>query len=113
MFNYRSSHHWIERAGVKAVARGSAEEGLLYHCLAFGIDNCTTSPSPSPSPGGPLSAACKATTDKLCGDDHSVVACSQCVFQNRHALIAAGCPPASEGGAKAVEAYCESDERER
>lgn len=42
VYNYRSSHDWIDQPGVQATGRASHEEQTLYHCLAFGI-KCTSS----------------------------------------------------------------------
>jgi len=103
VFNYRSSHDWIEQPMVKTVERGSQEEQLLYHCLALSVEDCVVAPS------GTLSKECKAEVDKLCGRDHKRETCSNCVHRHVKQLIDARCPPANEGGAKTVIEHCESD----
>lgn len=111
VYNYRSSHDWIHQQQGSAPA--SAEEQLLFHCMAFGI-KCGTSPSPGPSPPPsppspipPASAACRKAIDAAC-TEHTVNACTQCVHQNARKFVAAGCPPAAKQGAQTCISYCVS-----
>jgi hypothetical protein len=112
-FNYMSSHGWVDAPGVKATGRTSSQEQLLYHCLALGVPGCSAGPGPSPGPGpgpspGNISAACMATIDASCPAAHTAAQCHQCVTANARKFIAAGCPPAGQGGEAKCEAYCES-----
>eukprot|EP00947_MAST-08B_sp_MAST-8B-sp1_P000645 g645.t1 len=110
VWNYRSSHDWIDRPGVKnATARASSEEQLLYFCLALGVEGCTVSPGPSPGPSpAPLSKACKQLIDADCPAQRSQAACGSCVRSNARALQAGGCPPARQGGFQSCLDYCMS-----
>ena len=103
IFNYRTNFGWAPPANVE---RGSDEEGLLFHCRAFGLANCTVSGG-----GGGLTPACKAATKRLCGEGSSASYCASCVRANAWSLIAAGCPKASQGGERKVQQFCESSSR--
>merc|ERR1712232_61743 len=106
VYNYRSSHDWIHQTGVQKTDRNSAEEQLLYHCLAFGI-SCEVAPSP-PSPGpSSVSQACKKAINAACPDDRSVSDCTTCVHQHARTLIASGCPT-GKGAPQACINYCHS-----
>jgi len=48
VFNYRSSHDWVNQPGVQNVMRASGDEYLLYHCLAFRM-HCNLAPEPTRS----------------------------------------------------------------
>eukprot|EP00756_Hemistasia_phaeocysticola_P029584 Hpha_TRINITY_DN16239_c0_g8::TRINITY_DN16239_c0_g8_i1::g.14584::m.14584 len=107
--NYRSSHGWVDTSpAVRSVQRASMQEQTLYFCLALGIEGCTVAPGPSPGPAPSLSAACKKAIDADCPTQRSQTECNSCVRNHAQDLIAAGCPPAREGGAAACESYCET-----
>eukprot|EP00413_Alexandrium_margalefii_P045770 CAMPEP_0204597298 /NCGR_PEP_ID=MMETSP0661-20131031/53726_1 /ASSEMBLY_ACC=CAM_ASM_000606 /TAXON_ID=109239 /ORGANISM="Alexandrium margalefi, Strain AMGDE01CS-322" /LENGTH=475 /DNA_ID=CAMNT_0051607979 /DNA_START=61 /DNA_END=1488 /DNA_ORIENTATION=- len=40
VYNYRSSHSWIDTPGVQAFPRGLKQEQTLYFCFVFGIKGC-------------------------------------------------------------------------
>ena len=111
VYNYRSSHDWVGRAGVNATGRTSAQEQLLYHCLAFGIDDCVPAgpvpPSPAPPPT-PMTQACKDIIAADCPAPHTTAGCNACVRAHAKVFVGAGCPTAAQGGEKDCAEYCES-----
>merc|ERR1712151_951059 len=88
VFNYRSSHDWVNQPGVKDQEPGSNQEQFLYHCLALGVQ-CSVSP---PSPPGQVSAACKKKVDEICPTQRSEADCKSCANGHVRELIGAGCP---------------------
>lgn len=108
VYNYRSSHDWIDVPGISDVQRSSPQEQLLYHCHAMGV-SCKASPSPAPPTPSKLSAACKAGIEKLCAGMSTQQTCVPCIRGNAKQLINQDqCPTPAQGGYATCLAYCAS-----
>ena len=107
-YNYKSTLDWRGAAGVAATEPASANEQLLWLCLAFGV-RCDAGPAPPPPPPPvPLSDACKAEIRAVCAV--APAACGSCVHHHSGELIAHGCPRKGvPGAAEACIEYCESE----